>query len=754
MNFCNPMFLTLIILALAVPASVGAQQDDPSRLTVERIYGGDEFKTDEFSAQWLKDGSSYTTLEDAEGSNGSNIVRHDPVSGNREVIVSAAELTPPGESQALKIDGYSWSEDNALLLVYTNSKRVWRRNTRGDFWLLDRSSHELRKLGGDAPPSMLMFAKLSPDERSVAYVRERNIYVEDLYDHSIRPLTQAADKKIINGTFDWVYEEELGLRDGFRWSPDSKSVAYWQLDTTGVREFPLVNNTDSLYPVINWIPYPKVGQQNSAAKVGVVDVETAETRWIDVPGDPRKQYIARMDWAKSSQELLLQVLNRAQNENRLMLADIGDGKTKTILTETDEAWVDIHDELKWLDDGARFTWISERGGWRHAYVVSRSGGELKLTTQGDYDVIELLHADEEGGSAYFIASPNDATQRYLYRVGTDGGGIKRLTPETKLGWHDYDISPNGRWAIHTASSFDDPPIVELVSLPEHKAIRVLAENAELRKKISELKRQPAEFFRVDVEDGVLLDGWCIKPQDLEPDKKYPLLVHVYGEPAGTTVTDRWAGKTYLWHLMLAQQGRLVMSFDNRGTRAPRGRAWRKSVHRKIGVMAPKDQAAALKKVIEQRPYVDPERVGVWGWSGGGSSSLHAIFKYPNLYKTAIAVAPVPNQRYYDTIYQERYMGLPSDNVEGFTEGSPINFAHQLEGDLLLIHGTGDDNCHYQTTEMLIDELIRHDKPFSMMSYPNRTHAIKEGKNTTKHLRELMTRYLQTNLPPGGVASPR
>ena len=741
---------TASLLAISVSTSFSDETRDPSLLTLERIYSTNEFRSQEYSARWLPDGSAYTMLEKSEKvPEGRDIVRHDARTGDREVMVSADELTPAGKSAPLAIDDYAWSEDLSLLLIYTNSVRVWRQNTRGDYWLLDRSARQLRKLGKDAQPSTLMFAKISPTGRHVAYVRNGNIYLEDLLDRTIKRLTQNADDKVINGTFDWVYEEELNLRDGFRWSPDGKSIAYWQIDARGVREFPLVNNTDSLYPKVTWIPYPKVGQTNSACRVGVVNIDGEKTRWIDVPGDPRNHYIARMEWAESSEEILVQQLNRPQNTNRVMLANVRSGVVKTILTEHDEAWVDVHDELKWLNGGKQFTWISERDGWRHVYVVSRSGDDVTLATPGDFDVIRLIEVDESNGWLYFIASPEDPTQRYLFRARLDGSSLERVTPDKAAGTHDYRVSSNARWAIHTASSFDNPPTTELVELSDHKTVRLLVKNTELRRKVEKLRRRPTEFFRVDIGDGVLLDGWCIRPPKLDAAKKYPLLVHVYGEPAGQTVVDRWGGSKYLWHLMLAQRGYIVMSFDNRGTSAPRGRDWRKLVYRKIGILAPQEQAAVLKAVIQQRPYVDADRVGIWGASGGGSMSLNAIFKYPNLYKTAIAVSPVPNQRYYDTIYQERYMGLPGDNVEGFQKGSPINFAQQLQGNLLLIHGTGDDNCHYQTAEMLINELIRHNKRFTMMAYPNRTHALREGKNTARHMRELMTQYLNDNLPPGG-----
>ena len=732
----------------------GVGEDVASRLTVDRIYHDNEFQARSVSAKWLpssqESDSAFTTLEDARsGGQGMDIVRHS-TDGTSSVMVKASELIPAGEQVPLEVEDYSWSKDLNLLLIYTNSKRVWRNNTRGDYWLLDRSSRQLRKLGGDASPSTMMFAKLSPTGEHVAFVRERNIFIENLFDHTVRQLTSSPSDDVINGTTDWVYEEELGLRDAFQWSPDGKSIAYWQIDTQGVERFPLVNNTDSLYPEVTWFAYPKVGQRNPSCRVGVVKCGSGETRWISIPGDPRDHYLPRMEFVPNEdgsggERLWIQQLNRLQNANHLYVAD--DEGVSLALTETDDAWVDVHDELYLLEDGKRFTWISDRDGWRHVYIASLESGEVRLVTPGQFDVVELLHVNEHVGCLYFIASPHTATERYLYRVKLDGGDVERLTPETFAGVHEYSISPDGKWAIHTRSSANVPPIVDLISLPEHVVVRTIEDNAELVAKLSQLDCEPTEFLQVEIDDGVMLDGWCIRPPNLEPDKKYPLFIYVYGEPAGSTVINRWGGNSYLWHLMLAQQGYVVMSFDNRGTKAPRGRAWRKSIYKQIGILPPKDQAAAVQAVLKERPYVDPERVGIWGWSGGGSSSLQAIFKYPELYRTAIAVAPVPNQRYYDSIYQERYMALPHLNAEGFRQGSPINFAHRLEGNLLLIHGTGDDNCHYQTMEMLIDELIAHDKHFTMMAYPNRTHAIRERKNTTRHLRRLMTRYLLEHLPP-------
>jgi len=738
-----------LVLLLGAFSTVAADKTNSPLLTVKRIFDSGEFGGGGFSARWLEDSSGYTTFESSKAaSGGRDLVRHDPKTGTKEILVPAADFVPPGQTSPLGIDDHIWSKDKSRLLLFTNSKRVWRTNSRGDYWVLDRSSHELIKLGGDAPASTLMFAKFSPDGRRVAYVRERNIYVEDLQSRRITALTTNTSPDIINGTFDWVYEEEFFLRDGFRWSPDGRFIAYWQLDTEGVREVALVNNTDGLYPKTQLIKYPKTGEMNSSCRVGAVEIASGQTRWMDVPGDPRNHYIFDLDWPEGSKEMFLQQLNRLQNTNRVMLADPVTGAVKTILTDSDAAWVEAHQNLKWINGGKRFVFWSERDGWNHLHLAKRKGGKLKLATRGDYDVTDLVHVDEKDEWLYFMASPDNPTQRYLYRTRFSGRQLERVTPVGQSGTHSYRVSPDGRWAFHTWSTFDQPPVTEFISLPDHKQVRVLAENKRLKEKLAELKQPTTEFFRVPVAEGVEVDAWCIKPPDFDATKKYPLLIYVYGEPAGSTVKDAWGGSSHLWHVMLAQQGYLVMSFDNRGTDTPRGRAWRKSIYRQVGILASQDQAAALKKVMATRPYVDAGRVGIWGWSGGGSMTLNCLLRFPELYHTGISIASVPNMRYYDTIYQERYMGLPADNADGYRNGSPITFASQLKGNLLLIHGTGDDNCHYQGVETLVNEFIRHNKPFRMMSYPNRSHSISEGANTTLHLRELMTSFLHEKLPAG------
>lgn len=727
-----------------------AQEKTPGVLTLDRIFKSREFQAERLDAMhWDADGKSYTKLESAaNGKEGQDLVRFETESGQKQVLVPAAQLVPAGKKAPLTIEEYSFSKDGAQLLIFTDSRRVWRANTRGDFWVLQLKTGKLTRLGGDAKASTLQFAKFSPDGSQVGFVRENNIYVQNLADGAIKPLTTDGSSKIINGTFDWVYEEELFLRDGWRWSPDGKEIAYWQLNSEGVKDFTLINYTDGLYPTLTVFPYPKAGETNSAGRVGVVSSTGGPTRWLDVPGDPRNHYIARMDWADNPSEIVLQQLNRLQNTNRLMLGDARTGKVRVILVEGDAAWVDIHDnDLHWLDDGKSFTWISERDGWRHVYVVSRDGSSVRRITSGNYDVVQLEKVDVKGGWVYFIASPDNPTQRYLYRVSLNGGPAERLTPANQAGTNSYALSPDCSWALHTHSALQSPPRVAIVRLPTHDAVRTLLTNDSLRKKVASLKRGPGEFFRVDNGEGTMLDGWILKPPGFDSTMRYPLFFYVYGEPWGQTAVDAWEGEQGLWHLMLAQQGYLVATVDNRGTPSPRGREWRKVIYRKIGVHASADQAAAVK-AMSKWSYVDPKRVGIWGWSGGGSMTLNTMLRYPDLYHTGMAVAPVPDIKYYDTIYQERYMGLPQDNPEDYKRASPITFAGQLKGNLLIVHGTGDDNVHYQGTEALINALVAANKQFTMMAYPNRTHAIAEGPNTRRHLYELLTRYLREHLPAG------
>jgi dipeptidyl-peptidase-4 len=712
--------------------------------TIERIYGTADFTPAAFSqTEWFDGGRRFVALEPSDDGLGRDLVSFDTATGAREVLVPAAALVPPGASEPLAIASYAWSADRARLLVFTNTRRVWRQNTRGDYWVLDRAAGTLSKLGGSAPEASLMFAKFSPDGSRVGWVRDGNLYVEDLESGAITPVTTDGGGDLINGTSDWVNEEEFGIRDGFRWSPDGRFIAYWRFDTSGVGRFTLINNTDTLYPEITVFPYPKVGTVNSAVSVHVADLAAGRSRRVATPGDPRNTYIPRMEWADAD-TLMLQHMNRLQNVTSVLLARPSDGAVTRVFEDRSSAWLDAVDDedVEWLSGGGEFTWVSEKDGWRHVYAIARDGSRERLLTRFDGDAMGINAIDTRGGRLYFTASPGNATERYLYMSRLDGdGSVTRVTPAAEPGTHSYDISPDGHWAIHTWSRFEVPPAVELVSLPDHRTVRTLVDNRELARRMASLLEPAAEFVSVDIGGGIELDGWVIRPGDFDPSKRYPLIVHVYGEPASTTVNNRWGGSTMLFHRAIADQGFVVVSFDNRGTPAPKGAAWRHVVYGTVGDLSSKDQAAAVRAFAASRPWVDVSRVGVWGWSGGGSNTLNCLFRFPGLFDVGVSVAPVPDQRLYDTIYQERYMGVPQGNAEGYRIGSPINFAEGLEGDLLVIHGSGDDNVHAQGAERLVNRLVELGKRFEFMLYPNRTHAIAEGPGTTVDVRKRIAGFL-------------
>jgi dipeptidyl-peptidase-4 len=454
-------------------------------------------------------------------------------------------------------------------------------------------------------------------------------------------------------------------------------------------------------------------------------------------------------WSPDSKNVLVQQIPRKQNTNRVWSYDVAEQTVKNVYTDQDDAWVRAIDDWIWLNQGREFSFLSEKTGWTHLYRVKADGSGDQQVTRGNWDIINIVLIDDDDGHVYFIASPENPTQRYLYRTKINGSGSpERLTPDDQPGDHSYQIAPGAKYAFHTYSTANTPPVIDLVTLPAHKNVRVLAANEKSINNLNALEKKPIEFFNITTETGVDMDGYMILPTGFDQNKKYPVLFYVYGEPAGQTARDRWGGTRTLWHMMLAQQGYIVVTMDNRGSPSPKGRDWRKALFRNIGVINVEDQAMGAKEILKL-DYVDEERVSVWGWSGGGSMTLNLLFHHPEIYHTGMSVAPVGSQLLYDNIYQERYMGVPWETKEDFIKGSPVTHASKLEGNLMLIHGTGDDNVHYQNAEVIVNELIKHNKQFEMFSYPNRTHAIKEGTNTSRHLYGLLTKYLMEHVEPGG-----
>ena len=733
---------------------IAQNESDESVLTVERIYSK-EFTQENFGpSKWLEDGAAYTTLEASLTEGAKDIIRYDTRSGRRSILVNATALIPNGTDKSLKIADYSWSNNGQQLLVFTNTKRVWRTNTKGDYWIYDLPSKELTQIGATLPAASLMFAKFSTDDHQIAFVSENNLYVQNIATQTLKQLTFDGTTDIINGNFDWVYEEEFACRDGFRWSANGEYLAFWQVDASAVKDFLMINNTETVYAKTIPLQYPKVGEDPSAVKIGTVHLASGKIIWMDIPGNPKQHYLPRAQWIGTTNRLQIQQLNRKQNEKKIWVCDAATGKATNVFTEKEETWLDItHPDptLAWdmtdlpiIQKGKAFLNISEKDGWRQLYRVAMNGKSEKLLTKETFDIARFHQINEASNTIYVNASPNNPTQRYLYQMSLNGRTkAKQLTPENQPGLHRYDIAPNGKYAINSWSNANTPPAIELVTLPDHKTLRTLVDNNVYKEKIDKLVLTPVEFFKVTTEDGIEMDGLMIKPANFDPTKKYPVLFHVYGEPWGQTATDSWGS---LWHRLMVQKGYILISVDNRGTPALKGRNWRKSIYRKIGVINAKDQAMATKAIIKKYAFLDANRIAVWGWSGGGSMTLNLLFRYPDIYQTGVSVAPVGNQLLYDNVYQERYMGVPWENREDFIEGSPVTYARNLKGNLLLIHGTGDDNVHYQNAEVVINELIKHNRPFQMMAYPNRSHGINEGENTSKHLYNLMTNYILEHNP--------
>ncbi|NIM48578.1 MAG: prolyl oligopeptidase family serine peptidase [Gemmatimonadales bacterium] len=715
-------------LIVAVPATAQVPE-----LTVQKIWGSREFSSDLVSVRWMEDGEYFTRTDRGE-SGTTDLLRVNARTGEEEVLVRGADLVPPGVESPIRIERYQFSPDGKKLLIFTNSVRVWRQNTKGEYYLWDFDAKTLSPISTE--PGHQMFAKFSPDGRYVGFVREHNIFVRDMKTGDERQLTSDGDENIINGTSDWVYEEELGLRDAFRFSPDGERIAFWRLDQTVIKPFYLIDET-SLYPELKPVRYPKAGAQNSEVRIGVVEITTSRTTWMDL-GPEKDIYIADMDFAESPTEIWFTRLNRHQSKLDLMLADVRTGASRVIMTDQDSAWVDAG-EPTWIDGGRQFLFLSERDGYRQVFLFERDGSLVRKVTAGEWDVLGFYGVDEKRKLIYFGASIDGPLARPLYRIGLNGRGLRRVTQEG--GSHGISFNPTFTMYVDSYSRAGQPP-VQTLRRADGRLIRTLAANEKLIAKIDSLGFTRPEFITVPGEGGVELNAYIIKPKDFDPAKRYPLLMRVYGGPGSQTVRDSWGGSNYLWYQMLAEAGYLVASVDNRGTGA-RGRDFKKMTYMKLGQYESDDQIAAARH-FGSLPYVDADRIGIWGWSYGGYMSLLSSFRGDGAFKAAISVAPVADWKLYDTIYTERYMRTPQENPEGYEKGAPLTYAEGLTGNLLIVHGTGDDNVHSQNTTQLIQKLEQAGKQFDLRLYPNKTHSI-TGGNTRVNLYEYLTRWLKKNL---------
>ncbi|MEM6469530.1 MAG: DPP IV N-terminal domain-containing protein [Planctomycetota bacterium] len=536
------------------------------------------------------------------------------------------------------------------------------------------------------------------------------------------------------------------------WSPNGEYVSLVEFDRTDVRYRTVLVPEDPSYPGTTQRRFARVGETIEAIRVGIIDISSNELRWLPIESAEDGFYLGEVDWVPNSDQLLVETLSRFRDQREFLVAG-PDGEIKRIFLEVNDAWAvgsqGLNSGVQWLQDGSAFIFISEKDGWRQAYLLSIIDEKVTPLMKGEYDIIERAFVDEQAGCYYFYASPDNGTQRYLYRVPLDGSGeLFRISPDDQPGTHRYQPSPDRKWAIHTYSTVNDPPNLDIVALPSHETVRILEDNNRLRIKANRLSKRPIEFVQVDIGDDVVLDASLIKPSDFDESKKYPIFVYVYGEPYSQTVLDDWGAAQSDFHQLVADLGYVVISIDNRGTPSPKGAAWRRSVFGSLGPLSTEDQAAALKKLAEMHPFLDLSRVGIWGWSGGGSNTLNAMFRKPDLYHVGIAVVPKPQPWLYNAWFQEIYMRTREVNADGYEQSAPINFAEGLKGKLLMVTGSGETNTHIQIIEGLVDRLIELGKSFDYMVYPNRDHGLREGPGTVIHVRMLILRYLVDNLPRG------
>jgi dipeptidyl-peptidase-4 len=765
----------LMVFALSAAMAVGARaqvaQDEAGTatdsLTVERIFGGRDLSPAGMPRPvWLSSGRAYLETRPADGG-GTDIIRVDAASGSETVVVAAAKLVGD-DGRRFAIEDMQLSPDESRALLFHNSVRVWRANTRGVYDVVELSTGKLTPLvtvtspsrgpstltdtatanflgkvaGFVVPPlrnGLQMFAKFAPDSRHVAFVRDNDLFVTNLADGQLTRLTNDGSTDIINGTTDWVYEEELGLRDAFRWSPDSRSIAYWRFDQSPVPAFPMVDQ-QTLYPVVAVLRYPKAGMPNSRVRVGVISATGGGTTWLEA-GPDTGQYIARMEWL-GNDSVAVRRMPRKQDRMDLLLLSAASGKGRLVASDSDAAYVDVDDNgVVWIDGGKRFLMMSDRSGWRQVFLYDRAGRLVRQVTSDGADVLDIVRVDEKQGDVYVLAAAPTPIQRQVLKFPLDGKSpAEQVT--TGAGTHSVSFNPTMTAMLDIFSSGGKPPVATLYDYPSMKVRRVLEDNAELVKKLAATGIAAPQFFRLPMPDGTLLDAYRLIPANFDSTQAHPVLMYVYGGPATPQVNDAWGGTRYLWHQLLTRHGYVIVVVDNRGA-AWRGRDFRKITQYHLGLRESQDQMDAARW-IGSRSWADSARIGIWGWSYGGFMTLMTAGRGGDLFRAAVCVAPVSDWHLYDTIYTERFMWTPLENPEGYETSSAQAYLDGLTARFLIVHGTGDDNVHPQNTMQVVNRLEARAFPFQMMLYPNRTHSISGGR-TQVHLFDMLTRFILTNL---------
>ena len=725
------LLLSLVFGWLIQP--VQAQQK--KSITFDHIFDQTFSQEGIQNVNWMKDGQFYTAL--VRSRSDIEIRKYDILSGDYEVLVATSELKVEDRGDPINIQDYQFSADETKILIKTDVEQIWRRSTRENYFIHNLETGETKKLTQSKEKQQ--YAQLSPTGDKAAFVQNNNLYLVDLESGEEKAITtDGEENKIINGATDWVYEEEFGFAKAWYWSPDGQKIAYYRFDESRVKEF-FMTEWGKLYPGQTQFKYPKAGEKNSIVKIGVYDLETDQTTWLDI-GEETDQYIPRINWTKSSDTLAIRRMNRLQNKQDLILANTNTGASEIIKTETGDAWVDINDDLTFLDNGEQFIYLSEESGYNHVYLYDMSGELIRQVTQGNWEVTNYLGYNENNERIYYISTEDSPLERHLYSIDITGKFKQKMSEGE--GWNSVNMSRDYKYYIETFSGPGTPSVYTLHE-GNGREVRVLEDNDNLSETLTEYNLPEKEYLKISLPQAEL-NAYMLKPHDFDTSKKYPVLFYVYGGPGSQTVSKRFeSGQRPMWHRYLAEQGYIVFSVDNRGTGA-RGREFEKQVYKRLGQYEVQDQIDAAEYLIDRYDFIDTSRIGIWGWSYGGYMSSLVLAQGNDIFDTAIAVAPVTSWRFYDTIYTERFMQTPQMNPEGYIKGAPLTYADQIKGNYLLVHGTGDDNVHFQNAVEMVNKLVMEGVQFETMYYPNRAHGI-SGGNARRHLYEMLNRFIVENL---------
>ncbi|MEC8537434.1 MAG: S9 family peptidase [Bacteroidota bacterium] len=698
---------------------------EPKKLTLEDIYYSNTFSQDwVWGLNSMKNGKEYTVIDYIK--NDISIDKYSYKSGKKiNSILKSSEI------DSLKFDGYKFNSNEEKLLLKVNTESIYRYSDKSFIYAFDIKSKELIKISDEK----ISLADFSPNGKMVSYVFDNNLYIYELSSgKTTKCTTDGVRNKIINGATDWVYEEEFAIVKGYEWSHDSKFLAYYKFDESNVKEFSMDLFNQNLYPTQEKFKYPKAGEENSKVSIHILNVNTKKSFQVN---ENDFEYTPRIYWTKDSKNLCVFKLNRHQNHLKLLFTNPESKKTVLVYEEKDGRYIDIHDNIKFLNTG--FIWSSEKNGFNHLYKFSYDSKKMFQITSGEYEITKFYGYNESKKILYYQSNEKSPLQKHIYSINIDGTNKKLLS--NAKGVNNANFSKTFDYFINTNSTANQPNYITLNN-KKGKLIRVIKNSEKLVQTLSNYELSKKEFFSFKTEYNISLNGWMIKPPDFDSNKKYPVLMYVYGGPGNQQVLDNWGGRNYMWYQYLAQQGIVIVCVDNRGT-GGRGADFKKCTYKELGKLETEDQIAA-NKYLASLDYIDQNKIGIWGWSYGGYMSSLCLLKGNDIFNFAIAVAPVTNWRFYDTIYTERYMRTPQENPDGYDLNSPINYIKQLRGNYLLVHGSADDNVHYQNTMEMISSLVKENKQFDLFIYPDKNHGI-YGGTTRLHLMTKITDFIIKNL---------